>query len=199
MEYSFTLLSSKTEFQGFLKLNRYQLTHNLFAGGESQVLTRERVESFRAASVLLYDPQMDAVVMIEQFRIGAMEHPEGAWILEVVGGIIEGEATPEEVARREAVEEAGCHITDIIDICELMVSPGTSTERIHLYCGRVDASKAGGIHGLDEEGEDIRVDVLPADEVIGELYGGRVNSTSSIIAVQWLMMNRQRLQNEWSE
>ncbi|MEJ1336997.1 MAG: ADP-ribose pyrophosphatase, partial [Candidatus Sedimenticola sp. (ex Thyasira tokunagai)] len=85
------------------------------------------------------------------------------------------------------------------DICELMVSPGTSTERIHLYCGRVDASKAGGIHGLDEEGEDIRVDVLPADEVIGELYGGRVNSTSSIIAVQWLMMNRQRLQNEWSE
>ncbi|MEJ1354252.1 MAG: NUDIX domain-containing protein [Candidatus Sedimenticola sp. (ex Thyasira tokunagai)] len=197
MEYNFTLLSSKTEFQGFLKLNRYQLTHNLFAGGESQVLTRERVESFRAASVLLYDPKMDAVVMIEQFRIGAMEHPEGAWILEVVGGIIEGEATPEEVARREAMEEAGCHITDIIDICELMVSPGTSTERIHLYCGRVDASKAGGIHGLDEEGEDIRVDVLPADEVIGELYGGRVNSTSSIIAVQWLMMNRQMLQERW--
>ncbi|MES9899240.1 MAG: NUDIX domain-containing protein [Sedimenticola sp.] len=199
MEYNFTLLSSKTEFQGFLKLNRYQLTHNLFAGGESQVLTRERVESFRAASVLLYDPQMDAVVMIEQFRIGAMEHSEGAWVLEIIGGIIEGEATPEGVARREAMEEAGCRITDIIDICEFMVSPGTSTERIHLYCGRVDASKAGGIHGLEEEGEDIRVDVLPADEVIGELYGGRVNSTSSIIAVQWLTANRQRLQKAWSK
>ncbi len=143
MKYQFTLLSSETKFHGFLKLNRYQLTHNLFAGGESQVLTRERVESNQAASVLLYDPQMDAVVMVEQFRIGAIERPEGAWLLEVIGGIIEGETAPEEVARREAMEEAGCRIIEIVGICEFMVSPGTSTERIHLFCGRVDASKAG--------------------------------------------------------
>ncbi|MES9901571.1 MAG: NUDIX domain-containing protein [Sedimenticola sp.] len=197
MEYIFKLLSTETVFRGFLDLHRYKLTHHLFAGGESKVLVRERVESYKASSVLLYDPLMDAVVMIEQFRIGAMEHPDGAWVLEVVGGIIEGDATPEAVARREAVEEAGCEIKDIINICEFMVSPGTSTERIHLFCGCIDASKAGGIHGLDEEGEDIRVEVLPADRVIGELYGGRVNSTSSIIAVQWLMTNREMLQELW--
>lgn len=197
MKYSYEILDNSIQYQGFLQLRRYRLKHDLYAGGESGELIRERVDSYRAASVLLYDPVRDAVVMIEQFRIGAIEHKEGAWLLEVIGGIIEHDESSEEVARREAFEEAGCHVSDLIDICEFMVSPGTSTERIRLFCGRVDSSHAGGIHGLDEEGEDIRVEVLSAENAIGELYGGRINSTSSIIAMQWLAANREKLQKEW--
>lgn len=197
MKYLFEILKTETAYQGFLQLNRYQLRHDLFAGGVSPVIGRERIEGYNAASVLLYDPNLDQVVMIEQFRIGAMADPRRAWLLEIVGGLIEGDESAETVAQREAFEEAGCEIQDLIPICDFWVSPGYTTERIFLFCGRVDASNAGGIHGLDNEGEDIRVEVMQAADVISELYGGRVNSTSAIVAVQWLAMNRDKLRKKW--
>ncbi|PLY16781.1 MAG: ADP-ribose pyrophosphatase [Sedimenticola sp.] len=197
MKYLFEILKTETAYQGFLQLNRYQLRHDLFAGGVSPVIGRERIEGYNAASVLLYDPNLDQVVMIEQFRIGAMADPRRAWLLEIVGGLIEGDESAEAVAQREALEEAGCEIQDLIPICDFWVSPGYTTERIFLFCGRVDASNAGGIHGLDNEGEDIRVEVMQATDVISELYGGRVNSTSAIVAVQWLAMNRDKLRKKW--
>ena len=197
MKYLFEILKTETAYQGFLQLNRYQLRHDLFAGGVSPVIGRERIEGYNASSVLLYDPNLDQVVMIEQFRIGAMADPRRAWLLEIVGGLIEGDESAEAVAQREAFEEAGCEIQDLIPICDFWVSPGYTTERIFLFCGRVDASNAGGIHGLDNEGEDIRVEVMQAADVISELYGGRVNSTSAIVAVQWLAMNRDKLRKKW--
>jgi len=199
MQSDVEILEEETAYSGFLGLKRFQLRHSLFQGGMSDPLTRERIESYTAASVLLYDPNLDKVILVEQFRIGALNHPAGAWVLEVVGGIVEDEEKPEQVALREAVEEAGCEILDLLSICDFMVSPGYSNERIHLFCGRVDASGAGGIHGVDDEGEDIRVQVLDAGEAIGELYGGRINSTSSIIAMQWLSANRLQLKERWSQ
>lgn len=198
MNYEVEILENETLYRGFLGINRFHVRHSLFAGGRSPVIVRERVESFQAASVLLYDPVLDKVVMIEQFRIGAIDDPGGAWILEVIGGVIDQGETPEEVARREAVEEAGCRVGRVEPICNFMVSPGFSTERIFLFCGEVDASLAGGIHGLAHEGEDIRVDVLSSEKLIGELYRGRINCTSAIIAVQWFAMNRERLREEWT-
>ncbi|MCP3868752.1 MAG: NUDIX domain-containing protein [Gammaproteobacteria bacterium] len=197
MTFEVEIKEEEMVFEGFLGVKRIHLRHSLFAGGKSPVVVRELVESYRAATVLLYDPDMDCVVLIEQFRVGALGHRDGCWVLEVIGGIVEGDEPIEEVARREALEEAGCEVGELIPVCEFMVSPGYTTERIHLFCGRVDASIAGGIHGLDHEGEDIRVEVIPADEAIAELYGGRINSTSSIIAIQWFMMNRQRLRDQW--
>ncbi len=197
MDYKFNIIQTETLTDGFLPVKRYRLDHSLFAGGNSAELLRERVEGYRAASLLPYDPVRDEVVLIEQFRIGAIEDPAGAWILEVVGGIIEGADSPEDVARREAVEEAGCQVDELISICEFMVSPGTSCERIHLFCGRVDSSKAEGIHGLEHEGEDIRVVVIPAKEAIAGVGSGKINSTASIIALQWLALNRDDLRRDW--
>lgn len=197
MKYQYKILQTEVMADGFLPVKRYCLQHSLFAGGMSAELIRERVEGYRAASLLPYDPITDEVVLIEQFRIGAIEDAAGAWILEVVGGIIEGEQNPEQVARREAMEEAGCAVDELVSICEFMVSPGTTTERIHLFCGRVDASKADGIHGIDDEGEDIRVVVMPADEAIDGIGSGRINSTASIIALQWLALNRKELRQRW--
>jgi ADP-ribose pyrophosphatase len=199
MDYDYQILDSETLADSFLRLKRYRLRHSLFAGGLSNELVRERVEGYRAAALLPYDPVRDEVVLIEQFRIGALEDRGGAWILEVAGGILEGDQDqdPELVARRETMEEAGCEVTALEFICEFMVSPGTTTERIHLYCGRVDASKAAGIHGVHEEGEDIRVQVLTADDAIAELYTGRINSTAIIIAMQWLALHRDELRKRW--
>ncbi len=193
------ILDEETAYDGFFELKRFRLRHSLYSGGWSRVLMRERVERKRAVAVLLYDPVSDQVVLIEQFRIGALEAGQGAWMLEIVGGLIETGEAPEEVAHREAMEEAGCEVMALLPICEFYVSPGTATEYLHLYCGRVDASRAGGVHGLEEEGEDIRVEVMSSDAAIAELCNGRANSTSIIVALQWLAMHREAIRKAWGD
>lgn len=197
MKYRFELIEEQRVFDSFLKINRYRLRHELFQGGESRELVRERMEGLQAASVLLYDPRRDQVVLVEQFRIGALERPDHPWVVETVGGYIGAGEKPDAVARREALEEADCAIEALEPICEFMVSPGISVDRIFLFCGQVDASQAGGVHGLEEEGEDIRVLVMGAEQAIAELQGGRMNSTSVIIALQWLALHRQALRRRW--
>jgi ADP-ribose pyrophosphatase len=197
MKYDYRVIENQPVYTGFLKINRYRVRHDLYTGGTSDELVRERLEALQAASVLLYDPNLDRVVLVEQFRIGALEQPGNPWVVETVGGYVGADETPEAVARREAVEEADCVIGNLEPICSFMVSPGISVDRIHLFCGQVDAFRAGGVHGLDHEGEDIRVLVMDADAAIGELYTGRMNSTSVIIALQWLALRREELRRRW--
>jgi ADP-ribose pyrophosphatase len=194
MKYRYQISSQETLSKGFLKLKRYSLRHDLFTGGESDTLLRERIEDFCAAAVLLFDPNQDKVVLIEQFRIGAADGQNNPWLLEIVGGLVEPGEDPAEVAKREALEEAGCEIQRLIPIGDFLVSPGFSTERVSLFCGLVDSTKAGGIHGLADEGEDIRVEVLPLEQALDELFVGRLNSTTGIVALQWLALNRDRFE-----
>jgi ADP-ribose pyrophosphatase len=187
MNKKYEILESGTLLDDFLTVKSYRLTHDLFAGGQSHELRRLRLEKEKAVSVLLFDPDHNSVVMVEQFRIGAKEMPD-SWLLENPAGYIENGENPENVAEREVREETGCEVTALIHICEFLVSPGISNERIDLYCGRVDSTNAAGIHGLDEEGEDIRVEVLSLDQAKAELYTGRINSTSTILSMQWLLL-----------
>lgn len=189
-----------TPYQGFFRLEKYRLRHTLFGGGWSRWLIRERLARGRAAGVLLYDPALDAVVILEQFRIGAVhdgEPPERAWMLEVVAGLVEEGETPEDVARREAVEEAACVAGAMEFICEYHVSPGGDSERITLFCGRVDASQAGGVHGLPAEGEDILARVYPVSQAFAMLQAGEFRSAMPIIALQWLQLHHRELRQRW--
>lgn len=197
MQYQYKLIETDPVYRGFLKINRYRLQHDLYLGGKSEQLIRERLEQLRAVSVLLYDPKLDQVVLVEQFRIGAVGKESVPWVLETVGGFTPDGESDESVARREALEEANCKIGRIEHICEFMVSPGISVDRISLFCAEVDASNAEGVHGLDHEGEDIRVVVMDAEAAIAELYTGRANSTSIIIALQWLVINRDLIRKKW--
>ena len=81
------------------------------------MLVRELFERGHAAAVLPYDPVTDRVLMIEQFRIGALAAPGGPWLLEIVAGVIDPGEIPEEVVRRETVEETGCHLQKVVPIC----------------------------------------------------------------------------------
>ena len=77
-------------------------------------------------------------------------------------------------------------------------SPGGSDERVHLYVGRCDSRGAGGVHGLEEEGEDIRVLVWSLDEALAALDDGRIDNAASIIALQWLALNRDKVRERWA-
>jgi ADP-ribose pyrophosphatase len=148
--------------------------------------------------VLPYDPARDSVVLIEQFRIGAYAAGFAPWLIEPVAGMVEAGESPEEVARREAVEEAGCEITDLEPIGNVLSSPGGTTEVYHLFCGRADSTGIGGIHGLAHEQEDIRAFTLPVDTALERLAKGEYNNAITVMTLQWLALNRERLKKKWS-
>ena len=185
-------------FEGFFRLERYRLRHRFFNGDWSPQLVRELFERGHAAAVLPYDPVRDEIILIEQFRVGALSAKDGPWLLEIVAGMIESSETAEQVAKRESVEEAGCIITDLIPLYHYFVSPGGTTERLALFCGRVDATNAGGIHGAVEENEDIKVHVIPLNSALTLLTTGKINSASAIIALQWVILNREQVRARWS-
>lgn len=193
------ILDREMTHDGFFRLTRYHLRHRLFGGGWTDTLKRERFERGHAVVLIPWDPVRDRVVLIEQFRVGALEDPSGPWLLEFVAGMIEAGEAPEEVARREAQEEAGLAVGRMAFVRDYYVSPGGNSETIHVYCGEVDSSGAGGIHGLDVEDEDIRVFSCPFDEAWALLEAGRIDSAAPIIGLQWLALNRERLKAEWAD
>lgn len=193
----FEVLDKQTVYQGFFRLEQYTLKHTLFNGGWSQPITRELFRRGNCVAVLLYDPGRDEVVLIEQFRVGAVHQPDKAWLLEIVAGAIEPGETAEEVAYRESEEEAGCEIKELVEIKQFYTTPGGCSERITLFCGRVDSSAVGGVHGLAEEEEDIRVTAVKFAEVYEMLEAGRIESGIPIIAIQWLYIHREQLRARW--
>lgn len=185
-------------FRGFYQLDRVHLRHRLFAGGMGKLINRELFVRHDAVCVLPYDPQRDCVVLIEQFRVGALDKSANPWLIELVAGLIDKDEQPEEVARREAVEEAGLELAELWPLTQYYPSPGGSDERVHLYVGRCDSRGAGGVHGLEVEGEDIRVLVWSLDEALAALDDGRIDNAASIIALQWLALNRDKVREHWT-
>lgn len=193
----FRILDCQTQYQGFFRLETYTLQHTLFAGGWSRPLERELFRRGNCVAVLLYDPERDQVVLIEQFRVGAILRPEQPWLLEIVAGAVESGETPQAVAHREALEEAGCEITALLPIQQFYTTPGGASEWLTLYCGRVDSRDVGGLHGLAEEDEDIRVVAMDFADVYALLNQGRIQSAIPIIAIQWLYIHREDLRRHW--
>ncbi|MRH77318.1 NUDIX domain-containing protein [Spiribacter sp. C176] len=194
------VLSRETVYEGFFRMTRFKLRHALFEGGLTDTLVRERFERGHAVGVLLYDPWEDAVVLVEQFRIGALELAGGAWLLETVAGIIEPGESPEDVAIRETREEADIEIGELESIAHYLISPGGSSQTVQLFCAPLDSRnlRLEG-HGNPEEGEDIRLHVIPADQAIAMLDSRGFQAAMPIIALQWLALNRETLQSRWQD
>ncbi len=187
----------ETLFDSFLRIDRLKLRHSLFAGGWSELMTRELILRPRAVGVLLFDPAQQQVVLVRQIRVGMLDEGQNPWLLELVAGMVESGEEPIEVAARESLEEANTKPQDLLQICEYYNSPGISNERITLFCGRVDSTQAGGIFGLDAEHEDIEVVVLSLADALAKVASGEINNAMSIIALQWLQLNQPMLEESW--
>jgi len=191
------ILDLETVWKGFFRVDRLRLRHRLFAGGWGQPITREVFERGHAAALLPYDPVRDEVVLIEQFRTGALTAGAEPWLVEIVAGIIEDGETADDVVRRETVEEAGCEVTEVVPIMDVFTTPGGSSERIAIFVGRIDAQGVGGVHGLADEGEDIRVFTEPLDAALKRLANGGIVNIIAVTALQWLALNREELRRRW--
>lgn len=191
------ILARESCYSGFLRLERLTLRCRRYEGGWSEVFHRELLLRSRGVGVLLYDPANDQIMLVEQFRAGCLDdHRNGPWALELVAGMVEINENAEQVAVREAREEAGLHIVRLLHICDYYNSPGGSNEQLSIYCAGFDSSEGGGIFGLAEEHEDIRTVVLSRTAALEAITTGRINNAMSIIALQWLELNLSKVQRE---
>jgi ADP-ribose pyrophosphatase len=185
-------------FQGTFAVDRYRLRQEQFEGGMGPEVSREIFERGHAVCVLPYDPIRDQVVLIEQFRPGpfAAEDPE-PWMIEIVAGIVEGGEAPDAVARREGEEEAGVTVGRMEEIGLQYMSPGGSSETIRFYVGECDSRTAKGVHGLDHEGEDIRVFTVPFAEAEAMALDGRIRNAMTALAILQAAHRREALRKAW--
>ncbi|HEY3591258.1 MAG TPA: ADP-ribose diphosphatase [Buttiauxella sp.] len=192
------IIARETLYSGFFSLDLYRFRHRLFNGEMSGEVRREILERGHAAVLLPYDPVRDEVVLIEQIRIAAYDTSESPWLLELVAGMIEEGESVEDVARREAVEEAGLVVGRTQPVINYLASPGGTSERLSILVGEVDATNAQGIHGLADENEDIRVHVVSREWAYQLVEEGKIDNAASVIALLWLQLHHEKLKAEWN-
>jgi ADP-ribose pyrophosphatase len=194
----FSILLREVLFQGYFRVDRLHVQHELFDGTLSPVFTREVFHrSSSGSGVLLFDPQHDKVVMVEQFRVAPAIIGMNPWFMEIVLGLGDSNETPEQAARREVKEETGLDVQDLLPIATYFSSPGGTTEYMHLFAGRITAPAEGGIFGLSVENENIRVHVLEAARAISLLYANEIHDAQTIIALQWFATHHTDLRSRW--
>ena len=192
------VLNEETAYQGYFSIRRLTLQYKAFDGGWVEPQVREIFERGDAVGVLPYDPITDSVALIEQFRPGAMRGDNSPWMLELIAGIVEPGESNEEVAHREAMEEAGCSLGELVPIATVLPSAGACTEQVQLFCGRLEYPVVPGIHGLEEEGEDILVHSVPVSDAFTLLAQNRVPNGHTLISLLWLQNNIQSLRERWA-
>ncbi|CAH5458430.1 ADP-ribose diphosphatase [Enterobacter sichuanensis] len=193
------IIARETLYSGFFSMELYRFRHRLFNGEMSGEIRREIFERGHAAVLLPFDPVRDEVVLVEQIRIAAYDVSESPWLLEMVAGMIEEGESVEDVARREALEEAGLVVGRTKPVLSYLASPGGTSERLSIMVGEVDATTAEGIHGLADENEDIRVHVVSREQAYQWVEEGKIDNAASVIALQWLQLHYQTLRNEWKK
>ncbi len=191
------IIDKETVYQGYYRVDAYRLRHSLYQGGMGAEISREVFDRGHAILVLPYDPVRDEVILIEQFRIAPLIRGDEPWSLEVVAGMIEDGEKLEDVVRREAREEAGIELDNITRVLGCYTSLGAVSEHITIYCARSNAALAGGVHGVPDEGEDIKVVVLPFDDALAATEDGRIVAAPVIIAIQWLALHRDEIRQRW--
>ncbi len=188
------IVETTTPFRRFLRVDTIRFRHRLFSGEWSAVHTCDVMRRGAAVGIVLYDPERDAVVLIEQFRLAAMLAGGSAYQLEIVAGLVGPDEPPEAVAIRETKEETGLVLEgELIPIQRYLPSCGASDESVALYCAPVDASRAGGVHGAADEGEDIRTVVKTLAEIEALIEAGAIENGHSLIGLYWLLRHREEL------
>jgi len=193
-----TVEAHRRSHRGYLTVEEIELRHRRFDGGTAGPVSRSVVLWGDAVTVLPYDPVRDEVLLIEQFRapLVARGNPR-PWCIEVVAGRIDTAGTAEDIARREAAEEAGLTLGRLEPVGEYFPTAGLAAEKLVSFVGEASLAGAGGLHGLDAEHEDIRTMVVPADEAIAAATAGEIDTAAALVSLLWLAANRDRLRKAW--
>lgn len=193
------ITSRENVFDGFHRLDIVRATpRSLKFDGFAAEMEREIFTCGGYAMVVLYVPETDEIMLNEQFRLGAfIADPDNAFLLECAAGMLDDGETPDEAARRETLEETGCHVLDLIPVGSFFTSPGCLDEEAHVFIGRIAKSEAGGVFGVEEEGEEIRTHLLPAEKVFEMLDAGLIRNGAAALGLNWFARHRARIRDQW--
>ncbi len=191
------IIERTNAYSGWFAVDIFRLRHTLYRGGMGPEIRRELFRMGDSTCCLPYDPVRDEVVLIEQFRMAPYTAGDSdCWLIETTAGMNDGDA-PADVARKEAMEEAGCTITDLHHVTDIYPSPGSTLSRASLFVGRTSTETIGGVHGLDAEDEDIRVFATPFDEAMRMVDGNEIRVMDAVTILLWLSRHRDRLRLKW--
>ncbi|MDA5094681.1 gamma-glutamylcyclotransferase [Aliiroseovarius sp. KMU-50] len=182
-------------YTNYFALEEEDLSFPRFDGAMSPLVNRAAFVGGDAVTVLPYDPKRDAVLVVEQFRIGPyMRGDLHPWVLEPIAGRIDPGEGPEETARREAVEEANLTIGDLEHVGNYYPTPGAVTEYLYSYVALCDLPEdAAGLGGMLGEAEDIRSHVISFERLMELVRTGEADNAPLLLSAYWLMQNRDRL------
>ena len=196
-----TVLEDEVVWDGRFPLQRVRFRYTRFDGTPSGELTWELWRRGRGCAVLPYDPVRDVVALIEQFRLPALAAGLPPVMTECPAGLVEPDEDPEDTARREVAEEAGLRPVRLERIGRFMLMQGGSDEVMHYFAACVSLPDADGARagGLEAEGEDTRVLVIPAEAAFAMLDDGGIGNVTAALCLHWLRHHRARLRREWAE
>lgn len=180
------ILNKVTAYDGFFKIIKLEIQYELFSGAMSKSIVRELFERGHSVAILLHDVALKRIILVKQFRVGAV-NDENPWLVELPAGMIEANEAPEDVATRESQEETGLLPTKLHQICEYYNSAGGSSEKTTIYYVQVDSSNVAEFAGLATENEDIKVLAVPEQEFIASVKGGEYKTSSLLIAGHWFI------------
>jgi ADP-ribose pyrophosphatase len=191
------ILQRKEVFRrSIFRIDEVQLQHERFDGTMGPPITRLVLERGDSVAVLPHDPVNRVVLLCEQFRLPTVAHGPG-WLLEIPAGILETGEEVEVCARREMIEETGYSVDALDPIATVYLSPGGSSERIHIFRGRIALrADAADTAGVESEGEDIRIIRMPVDEAIAKVRAGELLDAKTVVALQWLELALARGDND---
>lgn len=176
-------------FRKFFRIEEVTLQHELYNGSMSKEITRLILDRGDSVAMLLCDREKQLVLLCEQFRVPTYDKGPG-WLIELPAGTLERGEDEEECARRETIEETGYSLKSLRKIACVYLSPGGSSERIHIFYGEVSmADRTGAGGGVIDEGEDIRLISMPMADAISRAKSGQIQDAKTLIGLQWLELS----------
>lgn len=188
----YKIIEKEVAYRGFAKIDRYHVQFEYYQGGMSPVVMRECNQGRGSVAALAYDPVAQVFAFVEQFRIGALVAGENPWHLEIVAGLMDKEGeNPDLCITRELEEELGTAPQKLTLLHHYLASPGGSGGKVWIYLAEIDSHQLKAYTGLVEEGEDIRVVVIPEAELPKRFAAGELNNAMAIIAIQAYYLQKQ--------
>lgn len=164
----------------------------LRSDGTWQRQSRETYDRGHGATILLYNRELQTVVLVRQFRFPAYGANHDGFLIEAAAGLLD-EASPEVRIKAEVEEETGYRIGEVTKVFEAFMSPGSVTERLHFFVAEYDpASRPGSGGGLAEEGEDIEVLELPMAQAMAMMASGEIADGKTIMLLQYAALHLLR-------
>ncbi|CAN7731115.1 NUDIX domain-containing protein [Rhizobium sp. LjRoot98] len=161
----------------------------LRSDGTWQRQSRETYDRGNGATILLYDPHRRTVLLTRQFRYPAFANGHDDLLIETPAGLLD-DASPEDRIRAEVEEETGYRVSNVRQVFDAFMSPGSVTERLHFFIGSyssADQVSEGG--GNAEEGEDIERLEPTIEDALEMILDGRIRDGKTIMLLQYAALH----------